>query len=177
MQSQKWPNDLGSFPRQTIQHHSTAFKLWCWRRLLRIPWAARRSNQLILMEIHPECSLEGLLLKLKLQYFSHLMQRANSLEKTWCWERLRAGGEGDGRAWDGSIASLTQWTWIWANSWREWRTGKPGMLQSIGSQRVRYDLAMEHTHTCDIRMTTEKVKAEHNSSSYLQFLWEHAYLN
>ena len=71
-----------------------AFELWCWRRLLRVPWTARRSNQSILTETSPGCSLEGLMLRLKLQYFGHLMQRADSLEKTWCWERLKAGGEG-----------------------------------------------------------------------------------
>ena len=73
-----------------------AFELWCWRRLLRVSWTARRSNQSILKEISPEYSLEGLMLKLKLQYFGHLMRRADSFEKT-CWERLRAGGEGDDR--------------------------------------------------------------------------------
>ena len=77
-----------------------AFVLWCWRRLLRIPWMACRLNRSILKEINPEYSLEGLMLKLNLQYFGHLMWRANSLEKTWCWERLRAGGEGDRRGWD-----------------------------------------------------------------------------
>ena len=71
------------------------FALWCWRRLLRVPWTARRSNQSILKEISPEYSLEGLMLKLKLQHFGHLMQRTDSLEKTWCWEILKAGGEGD----------------------------------------------------------------------------------
>ena len=76
-----------------------AFELWCWRRLLRVPWATRRSNQSILKEISPGCSLEGLMLKLKLQYFSHLMRRADSFEKTLIEgrERLRAGGEGDDR--------------------------------------------------------------------------------
>ena len=78
-----------------------AFEVWCWRRLLRVPWTARRSNQSILKEISPGCSLEGLTLKLKLQYFGHLIQKADSFEKTWCWERLRAGGEGDDRGWDG----------------------------------------------------------------------------
>ena len=73
-----------------------ASELWCWRRLLRVPWTARRSNQSILKEISPGCSLEGLMLKLKLQYFGHLMRRADSLEKTLSWERLRAG-EGDNR--------------------------------------------------------------------------------
>ena len=71
-----------------------AFELWCWRRLLRVPWTAKRSNQSILNEISPEYSLEGLMLKLKLQY---LMQRANSLEKTLMLKRLKAGGEGDNR--------------------------------------------------------------------------------
>ena len=73
------------------------FWLWCWRRLLRIPWTARRPNQSILKEISPGCSLEGMMLKLKLQYSSHLMQRADSLEDPDGWERLRAGGEGDDR--------------------------------------------------------------------------------
>ena len=76
-----------------------AFELWCWRRLLKVPWTARRSNQSILKEISPGCSLKGLMQKLKLQYFGHLMRRADSFEKTlaWCWERLRAEGEGDDR--------------------------------------------------------------------------------
>ena len=74
-----------------------AFELWGWRRLLRVPWAARRSNQSILKENSPEYSLEGLMLKLKFQYFGYLRQRANSVEKFWCWERLRAGGEGSNR--------------------------------------------------------------------------------
>ena len=85
-----------------------ASELWCWRRLSRVPWTARRSNHSILKEISPEYSLEGLMLKLKLQYFGHLMQRNESLEKTWYWETLKAGGEGDDREWDGWIASATQ---------------------------------------------------------------------
>ena len=89
-----------------------AFELWCWRRLLRVPWTARRSNQSILKEISPGCSLEGLILKLKLQYFGHLMQRTDSLEKSWCWERLKVGGKGNDRGWDGWMASLTPWTWL-----------------------------------------------------------------
>ena len=71
-----------------------AFELWCWRRLLRVPWTTRRSNQSILKEISPGCSLEGLMLKLKLQYFGHLMQRADSLERPWCWEILREDEKG-----------------------------------------------------------------------------------
>ena len=84
-----------------------AFELWCWRRLLRVPWTARRSNQSILKEIGAGCLLETLMLKLKLQYFGHLMQRVTHLKRPWCWERLRAGGEGDNRGWDGWMASPT----------------------------------------------------------------------
>ena len=105
-----------------------AFVLWCWRRLLRVPWTARRSNQSILKEISPEYSLEGLMLKLKLQYFGHLMWRTDSLEKTLMLGRLKAGGEGDERGWDGWMALPTQWTWIWASSRSWWWTGKPGLL-------------------------------------------------
>ena len=86
-----------------------AFKSWCWRNLLRVPWTARRPNQSILKEISPEYSLEGLMLKLKLQYFGQLAQRANSWRRSWCWERLRAGGEGDNTGWSGWMASLTQY--------------------------------------------------------------------
>ena len=102
-----------------------------------------QGNQSILKEINPEYSLEGLMLKLKLQYSGHLMQRAKSLEKTLMLERLKAGREGEDRGQDGWVASLTQWTWVWANSGRWWRTGKPGVLQSMGSQRVRCDRATE----------------------------------
>ena len=84
-----------------------AFELWCWNRLLRVPWNARSSIQSILKEISPGCSLEGLMVKLKLQYFGHLMWRIESLKKPWCWERLRAGGEWDDRGWDGWMASPT----------------------------------------------------------------------
>ena len=112
--------------------------------------AARRSNQSILKEINPEYSLEGMMLKLELEYFDHLMQRADSLEKTWCWERLRVGGEEGDRGWDGWMVSLTQWTWIWANSGRQWKTGKPGVLQSRGWQTVRYDLVTKQQDTYKI---------------------------
>ena len=120
-----------------------AFELWRWRRLLRAPWTARRSNQSILKEISPEYWLEGLMLKLKLQYFGHLMRRTDSLERPWCWERLKAGGEGDDRGWDSWMTSPTGWTWVWASSGSWWWTGKPGMLQSIRSQRAGYDWTTE----------------------------------
>ena len=116
-----------------------AFELWCWRRLLRVPWTARRSNQPILKEISPEYSLEGLMLRLKLQYFGYLTH----LKRPWCSGRLKAGGEGDNRGWYGWMASLTQWAWVWITSGSWWWTGRPGVLQSMGSQRVRYNWATE----------------------------------
>ena len=120
-----------------------AFELWCWWRLLRVPCCAGRSNQSILKELSPEYSLEGLMLKLKLQYFGHLMWRTDSLKRPWCWERLKVGREGDDRGWDGWMASLTQWTWVWVSSASWWWTGRPGVLQSMGLQRVRHDWATE----------------------------------
>ena len=105
-----------------------AFELWCWRRLLRVPWTASRSNQSILKEIGPGCSLEGMMLTLKLQYFGHFMRRVDSLEKTLMLGGIGAGGEGDDRGWDGWMASLTRWTWIWVNSGSWWWTGRPGVL-------------------------------------------------
>ena len=107
-----------------------AFELWCWRRFLRVPWIARRSNHSILKEINPEYSLEGLMLKLKLQNFGHLTY----WERPWFRERVRAEGEGGDNGWDGWMASLTQWTWVWESSGRQWRTGKPGMLQLMELQ-------------------------------------------
>ena len=125
---------------------SWALKNWCFwtvvlEKTLESPLDCKRSNQSTLKEISPEYSLEGLMVKLKLQYLCHLMWRTDSLEKTrpWCWARLKAGGEGDDRGWDAWMASLTQWIWIWASSWRWWRTGKPGVLQFMGSQRVGHD--------------------------------------
>ena len=133
-------NGCESWAIKKAEHQRTdAFKLWCWRRLLRVSWTTRRSNQSILKEINPEYSLEGLMLKL--QYFGHLMWRADPLVKTLMLGKLRTGGEGGGRGWGGWRASLTQWTWIWTNSRRQWRTREPGVLQSMGSQRVRHDWA------------------------------------
>ena len=113
-----------------------AFELWCWRRLLRVPWTARRSNQSILKEISPGCSLEGLMLKLKVQYFGHLTRSVDSLEKTLMLGGIGAGGEGDDRGWDGWMASPTRWTWVWVNSGSLWWTGRPGLLWFMGLQRV-----------------------------------------
>ena len=108
-----------------------AFELWCWRRLLRVPWTAGRSNQSILKGISPEYSLEGLMLKLKLQYFGYLCEVLTHWKIPWWWERLKAEGEGGNRWWDSWMTSATQWTWVWVSSGSWWWTGKPGVLQSL----------------------------------------------
>ena len=114
-----------------------ALELWCWRRLLRVSWTARRSNQSILKEISPEYSLEGLMLKVNSSTLATWCKELTHLKRLWYWERLKAGGEGDDRGWDGWMVSLTQWTWVWVSSGSWWWTGKPGVLQSMGSQRFR----------------------------------------
>ena len=128
-----------------------AFELWCWKRLLRVPWTARRSNQSILKEISPENSLEGLMLKLKLQYLSFSLatgcKELTHLRRPWCWKRLKAKGEGDERGEMVGMASPTQWTWVWVNSGGWWWTGRPRMLQSMGLQRVGHNWATELTWT------------------------------
>ena len=131
--------DEGCTVKKAERRRIDAFELWCWRRLLRVSWTARRSNQSILKEISPGCLLEGLVLKVKHQYFGHLMRRVDSFEKTlmlgkieskkrrrqqmmWCW-----------------MTSLTQWTWVWVDSGSWWWTGRPGVLWFMGSQRVGHD--------------------------------------
>ena len=124
-----------SWTIKKAEHRRTdAFELWCWRRLLIVPWTARRYNQSFLKEISPEYSLEGLMLKLKLHYFAHLMRRTGSLEKTLMLGKTEAGGEGDNRGWDGWMAPPTRWRWVWASSGSWWWTGRPGVLQSMRSQ-------------------------------------------
>ena len=120
-----------------------AFELWCWGRLLRVPWTARRSNQSILKEISPRYSLEGLMLRLKLQYFAHLMWRADSFEKILMLGKIEGRREGDDGGWDGWMAPPTQWTWVWVDSGCWWWIGRPGVLWFTGSQRVRHDWATE----------------------------------
>ena len=119
------------------------FELWCWRRLLRAPWTARRSNQSILKEISPEYSWEGLMLKLKLQNFGHLMWRADSFEKTLMLGKIegrRRRGRPKMRWLDGITNSVT-WVWPMTESWL-W-SGRPGVLQSMWLPRVGHDWTTE----------------------------------
>ena len=119
------------------------FELWCWRRLLRVPWIARRFNQSIRKEISPGCSLEELCWSWNSNTLATWCEELTYLKRPWFWERLKAGGEGNYRGWDVWMGSLTQWTWVWVNSWCWWQTGRPGVLQFIGSQKVGYDWVTE----------------------------------
>ena len=110
-------------------------------RLLRVPWIAQWWNQSILKEISPEYSLEGMMLKL--QFFAPWCKELTHWKRPQCWERSRAGGEGDNRGWDGWMASPTQWTWVWASSRSWWWTWRPGTVQSMGLQKVGHNLATE----------------------------------
>ena len=120
-----------------------AFELWCWRRPLRVPWTARRSNQSILKEINPD-----------ILWKDWCWSWSSNTLATWCeepthwtrpqrWERLKAGGKWDDKGWDGWMASLTRWIWVWASFRNWWWTGKPGVLQSMGSQTAGHDLLTE----------------------------------
>ena len=134
-----------------------AFELWCWRRLLRVPWTARRSKQSILKEISPGCSLEELMLKLKLNTLAISCEELTHSKRPWCWERLKIGGEGDDRGWNGWRASPTQWTWVWVNSRSWWWTGRLGVLWLMGSQRVRHDWGTELNWTEDARVYFQNI--------------------
>ena len=118
-----------------------SFELWCWRRLLRVPWTSRRSNQSILKEISlnihwKDWCWNSNILIIWCEELTHL-------KRPWCWKRLRAGGEGDDRGWDGWMTSLTRWTWVWVDSRSWWWTGRPGMLRFMELQRVGYDWVTE----------------------------------
>ena len=131
-----------------------AFELWSWRRLFRVLWT-ERSNQTILKEISPEYSLEGL----NSNTLATWCEGLTHWKRPGCWERLKAGGEGDDRGWDGWMASLTQWTWVWASSGSGWWTEKPSpnhyrrsALQSMGSQRIGHNWATEQQQKSGIEI-------------------------
>ena len=140
---------------QEVHQRTNSFKLWCWTRLLSVPWTARRSNQSksILKEINPEYSLEGVVLKLKLQYFGTWCKKLTHWERPWWWERLKAGEEGD-RGWNGWMTSLIQWTWFGANSKETvkdrgtWNTAVHGITKSwtqvTQQQQQHHDFCQMH---------------------------------
>ena len=126
---------------------SDTFELRCWRRLLRVPWTARRSNQLILKEISPEYAMKNWCWSWNSNSLATWCKGLTHLERSWCWERLKAGGEGNNGGWDSWMASPTWWTRLWVGSRSWWWTGMPGVLQSMGSQRVRHDWATQLTES------------------------------
>ena len=143
-----------------------AFELWCWRRLLRVPWTARRASQSILKEISPEYSLEGLMLKLELQYFGQLMKRTNSLEKTMLLGKIEGGRRRGHQSmrWLDGITDAMDVGWVNSRSW--WWTGKSGVLQSMGSQRVRHEWLTElnwYPSECRVPKNWMKHKLESRS--------------
>ena len=120
-----------------------AFELWCWRRLSRVHLTARSSNQSILKEINPDILWRNWYWSWSSNTLATWCEELTHLKRPWCWERLKVGGEGDDRGWDDWMASLIQWTWVWVNSGSWWWTEGPGVLQSMGSQRVRHDWVTE----------------------------------
>ena len=144
-----------------------AFELWCWRRPLRVPWTARRSNQSILKEISPGCSLEGLMLKLKLQYFGHLMGKADSFELGKIEGRIRRGWQrmrwfdGIADSMDMSLGKLRELRW----------TGRPCVLQFMGSQRVGHDWATKLNWTEKVNLLTIYRSVQKLFMFILFFIW------
>ena len=122
--------------KKTEHWRIDAFELWCWRRLLRVPWIARRSNWSTLKEINP---WKDWCWSWNSDTLATWCEELTHLKRPWSWERLRVGGEGDNRGWDGWMASLTRWTWVWVNSRSWWWTGRPGVLWFMGLQRVKHD--------------------------------------
>ena len=146
-----------------------AFELWCWRRLLRVTWTARRSNQSILKEISPEFHWKDWCWSWNSNALATWCEELTHWKRPWCWARLKAGVEGDDRGWDGWIASLTWWAGVWASSGSWWWTGKRGVLQSMGLQRVGHEWATELTeHTVCVKvkvLVTQYCTSQNNARS------------
>ena len=135
-------DSIFEFKRRT-DRNMPDFELWCWGRLLRVPWTARRSNQSILKESVLNIWWKDWCWSWNSNTLATSCEELPHLKRPWCWERLKMGGEGINRGWDGWMASPPQWTWVWVNSGSWWRMGRPGMLQSTGSRGVRHDWLTE----------------------------------
>ena len=134
--------------KKAERQRNYAFELWCWRRLLRVPWTARRSNQSILKEISPEYSLENWCWSWNSNSLATWCKELTHWKRPWCWERSKAGGEGDDRGWDGWMASSARCTWVWVDSGSWWWTGRPVVLRFMGLQRVGHDWVTELNWIC-----------------------------
>ena len=135
-----------SWTVKKVKHRKIdAFELWCWRRLSRVPWTARRSNQSILKEISPRSHWKDWCWSWNTNTLATWCEELTHCKRPQCCEGLRAGGEGDDRGWDGWMASPTRWTWVCIDSRSWWWTGRPGVLWCMGSQRVGHYWATELT--------------------------------
>ena len=154
-----------SWTMKKVEHwRIDAFELWCWRRLLRVPWTTRRANQSILKEINPGISLEGMMLKLKLPYFGHLMRRVDLLEKTLMLGGIR-GRRRRGPQRTRWLDGITTWQmWIWVNSRSWWWTGRPGVLWFTGSQGVGNDWATELSRTLFLILKAPVIRLQYDNS-------------
>ena len=144
-----------------------ALELWCWRRPLRFPWTARRSNQSNLRKSVLNFYWNGWCWSWNSKTLTTWCKELTYLKRPWCWERLKAGGEGDDRGWDGWMASPTWWTWVWVGSQSWWWTGKPGVLQSLGSQRVGHKWETELNSVYFLRYCTVRLKMFYFLCSFL----------
>ena len=144
--------------KKANRRRTDAFELWCCRGPLRVSWTARWSNQSSLKEISLEYSLEGLMLKLKLQYFGHLMWSTDSLEKPLMLGKIEGGRR---KGWQDEMASPTGWTWVWVSSESWWWTGKPGVLQSKGCKESD---TTEHLNWTELHMFGRKGWEMHSHS-------------
>ena len=160
------------------QRRIDAFELWCWRRPLRVPWTARRSYQCILNRSDLNIHCKDWCWSWNSNTLSTWCKELTHWKRPWCWERLKAGGEGDDRVWDGWMASPTQWTWVWVNSGSWWWTGRPGVLWSMGSQRLRHDWVTEQ-HQQRHKQLNRAVGFErkHNHSKILIVVFQQKFEN
>ena len=143
---------VGLTIKKTEHQRIDAFKLWCWRRLLRVPWTGRRSNKSILKETSPNVHWKDWCWSWNPNTLATWYEELTHWKRPWCRERLKARGEGDDRIWDGWMASSSRWTWVWVDSGSWLWTGRPGVLRFMGSQRVGHDWATELNWTFSLNV-------------------------
>ena len=166
-----------------------AFELWCWRRLLRVPWTARRSNQYTYRKSVLNIHWKDWCWSWNPSTLATWCKELTHLKRPWCWEILKAGGEGDDRGWDGWMASPTQWTWVWVSSGSRWWTGKPGVLHTVhGVSKSKTELSdwTELNITCNMfaikmllmpQIFQFTIETEKQFTNYLLFALDFIYLS